>query len=420
MWVFWICSLIPIGICGIMLLFSKEVSYKEWLITTGVALLMAALFQVISAIGMTDDIETWSGYVTNTRQFSAWKEYYEYAVYRTEYYTEYETRYYTDSKGRSRSERVSVRKSRRVFDHWESTSRWHNTTWNADTTLGDYDIDGDKFAYLCQKFNDRHAVPGKRVTSEHNSRMLEGDPNDYVADNRTGWIEPVTCTKHFENRVKAAPTLFSYSKVPTNISVFPWPATKDLFQSDRVIGTAKSHINTLKWDQMNAVLGASKKVNVIIVGFGDQPSSMANWQEAAWVGGKKNDLVICYGGGNRKNPADWVKVFGWTEKGIVKQNIQSLLLETPINDEIIPKIADEIKEHYVIKDWHKFDYITVEPPDWSYWVYFGVMALVQGGLFFWYNVNDISQYNDGSARWSFSPNVVRWWKSNIANRLFIK
>jgi hypothetical protein len=301
MWVFWVLALLPITICGIMLLFNKRVSYQEWLISTSVALLMAGMFQLISSVGMTDDVETWSGYATQAKQYSAWKEYYEKAIYRTEYYTEEESYYEMDSEGNSRRRTRTVTKSRQVFDHWEPTSRWHNARWTLFTTLKDFRIDEPKFAYMCKKFNDRSAVAGTRRTSEHNSRMIDGDPNDYVANNHTGWIEPVTTTIHFENRIKASPSLFSYSKVPTNVIVYTWPNNPDQFRSDRVLGTAAVNIDILKWDQMNAVLGASKKINLIIVGFGNKGMDMAGWQEASWIGGKKNDLVICYGGGSKPN-----------------------------------------------------------------------------------------------------------------------
>lgn len=406
MWIFWILALLPISIAGLLVLLNRNVSYVEWLISTGVALLMALIFQISASVGMTDDIETWSGYVTNARQFSRWQEYYQEAIYRTEYYQDTETYYTTDDKGHRHSHTRTVTKSRRVFDHWEDRKRWHEAHWEVYTTLGNWDIDQTKYIYLTQKFNDNHPVKGKRTTWEHNSRMIGGDPNDYVADNKTKWIEPVTVTKHFKNKIKAAPSLFSYSKVPTNIVVHSWPKSQNLFVSDRVMGTAKSVITTLNWDQMNAVLGASKKVNLIVVGFGDSGMDMAGWQESAWIGGKKNDLIICYGG-KANEPATWVKVFGWTEKNIVKQNIQTLFLQNPVNDTIIPLIHNEVIANYVIKDWKKFDYITIEPPTWAYWVYFIVMLVVQGALFFWYHINEIDQNTDGSGLWT--------WPKTIAN-----
>lgn len=384
MWIFWVLSLLPILVVFGMVLLDKEVSIWEGLISTVVALGMAGLFQYLSVQGMTDDVETWSGHVISAKHFASWREYYEEAVYRTEYYD-----CGTDSKGRQQT------CSRQVFDHWESHRRWHNEYWMVYTTLGEWQINRDKFQYLCRKFKSHYAVAGVRRTGEHNSQMIDGDPNDYESSNTTGWIEPVTDTRHFENRVKASPSLFSYSPVPSNIVVFPWPQSTDLFISDRVMGTARQAINTLPWDQMNAQLGPKKKVNVIIIGYGNQGMNISEYQESAWIGGKKNDLVICYGGEVGKK-ATWVRVFGWTEKNIVKKNLESLLLMTPVNNNIIPKIQEEINANYEIKDWHKFDYLTIEPPAWSYWVYLGVMIVVQGGLIVWYRFNELNKYTDGT------------------------
>jgi hypothetical protein len=386
MWLFWVLALVPICIGGILVLFNKRVSWIEWLISTGVALLMALIFQYVSVAGMTSDVETWSGYVQSARHFAAWREYYEEAIYRTETYP-----CGSDSKGRTQY------CTRQVFDHWESETRWHRDYWMVYTTIGDWQITREKFAYLVKKFKHHEATPGVRRTGEHASRMIDGDPNDYISNNKTGWIEPVSATHKWENKVKACPSIFSYVKVSTNIAVFPWPQSQDLFVSERVMGEAKKVINTLNWDQMNANIGATKKVNVIIVGFGSQSSEMAQYQEASWIGGKKNDLVICYGG-EKGQPASWVKVFGWTEKNIVKQNLQTLLLHNPVDTKLIPYIQEEIKQNYIIKDWSKFDYLTVEPPTWSYWTYFIILLVVQGGLYVWFNMNEIDRTTDGTSR----------------------
>jgi hypothetical protein len=142
---------------------------------------------------------------------------------------------------------------------------------------------------------------------------------------------------------------------------------------------------------MNSDLGPFKKVNVILVGFGNKDSSYGQYQQAKWVGGKKNDLVITFGGGSKKNPASWAFVFGWTEKELVKRRLESLLMNTPINDDIIPLIQKEIIQNYEIKDWSKFDYITVEPPTWSYWVFMFVLIGSQIGVWYMFITNGIDK-----------------------------
>ena len=67
------------------------------------------------------------------------------------------------------------------------------------------------------------------------------------------------------------------------------------------------------------------------------------------------------------------------------------MLEHPINDDLIPLIAQEVAQNYVIKDWSKFDYISIDPPSWSYWVYFILLAATQIGLYVFFHKNDFGK-----------------------------
>jgi hypothetical protein len=150
---------------------------------------------------------------------------------------------------------------------------------------------------------------------------------------------------------------------------------------------------------MNTRLGYSKAVNVVACGFGAQDANVAQLQEAAWIGGKKNDLVICYGNiklEDEGSSVKWTKVFGWTESEKVKNNLEKLVKEHPVNNDLLPLIADEVRNNYVIKDWSKFDNVTIEPPTWSYWLYFAIMVVTQGILFMVYNMNELDQNSDNT------------------------
>jgi hypothetical protein len=365
---------------------------------------MAVVFQVIAVIGMTDDVETWSGQITEAVYRPAWREYYEEAVYRTEYYTE--TEYYTDSKGNRQSRTVT--KSRRVFSHWEPHWRNHPDKWSkADSFSRSWDISKGEYDEILSRFGQQTSRPGTRRTWEHASRMVSGDPNDYAATNVKGYIYPVTIWKHWENRVQAAPTAFSFPKVPEGTEVFEYPKNDDPFSSNRVLGTATSVMPALFWDQLNARLGPTKHVNVILVGFGEKDSSIADLQAAKWIGGKKNDLVLCYGGSKDPKVAAWARVFSWSDADVMKHNLETIMLQNKIAPPLpvtpgaleakqgfYELVEAEIRKNFVIKDWKQFDYISVEPPLWSYIVYIVVIGLVQGGLWFFFLKNDDDKDSD--------------------------
>lgn len=384
MWAFWATSFLITCVGCVCWFTTKRIVAWEWLITAGVAFIVAGICQVASISGMLADKETWSGQITEVRHIPAWVEYYEYAVYRTE--TRVGHRTVSDGNGGTTTETYTY--TEEVFDHWEPDTCNHPETWHKGDNFGrEWSIDRSEYLALIQLFGKEQPTKGDRSTWKHASRLLSGDPNDYVGVNVKGWVQPVTVWKSWENRVKAAPSVFSFPPVPPEIKVFDYPGNSDPFTSERLLGTAQSTITTLSWDQMNARLGPTKKVNVIAVGFGPSDSSIAEHQRAKWIGGRKNDLVLCYGGPDAQRPT-WVKVFGWSDSDVCKHQLQTLLLDHPVNNQIIPLIEQQVREGYTIKDWHDFDYLRVEPPTSAFVWFFSILAVVQGGLWTFFMLND--------------------------------
>jgi hypothetical protein len=351
----------------------EEVAWQEWLIGSAVAFLMAGLFHGISIWGMTADVETWSGQIVGVAHYGQWTEEYEQSHTRT----------------------VGSGKNQRTETYYTTEHTTHYEHWTVSRNFGAYEdvqrIEEGLYSQIYNKFGSIINQKDTQRTTHFGGHYDGGDRNIYITHNNTGYLYPVTVNRSFENRVKASPTLFSFAKVPTNITVYPWPENPDWMESGRLLGTASALIDQYKFDCMNTRLGPSKRVNVIVVGFGNKPQEYGQWQQAKWIGGKKNDLVLCFGGGSKTKPADWSYVFGWSESELVKKNLQSILLEHPINDALLSTVSNEISNNYIIKDWSKFDYIAIEPPAWSYWVYFLSMIAVQGGLYWGFRVNDFDK-----------------------------
>jgi hypothetical protein len=371
MWIAYLIAFVPVIIGAILWVKSRRIVWWEWGISSIICFCIALLFNVITINAMTADIETWSGKIIKVEHEPRWVEEYEEAIYKTEYYT--------DSNGNSCS--------RQVFSHYETRHRNHSPNWTAYANFGkhdeSYNIDETKYNYLKIKFGTENTVTGYRPGFDG------GDRNDYFLVNTNNWIEPVSTTMSFENRVKACPSVFSFVKVPENtIGIYNWPRTTESFISNRLLGLAQQQFTTLAFDQMNTRLGPTKKVNVIMIGWDSTKfnSSIAQYQEAKWIGGKKNDLVLCYGYSNGK--VDWSYVFGWTEKSIVKRNLETILLNNKIDNNLLPIIEKEIIENYQIKEWDKFNYLTVEPPGWSYWILILIMIIVQGIVWFCFMSNE--------------------------------
>lgn len=355
----------------------------ECAVASATGFAIAAIFQVCVNTGMTRDVETWSGKIEDVRHYPPWTEYYEYAVYRTETHT------HTTSDGRGGTTTYTT--SEQVFDHWQPSTRYHSECWDKHDSFGrSWKLNPTEYKTLLALFGGTEdKEPGHRTTSDHNSRMTSGDPLDYYALNTKQYVEPVTKWSAWTNRVRASPSTFCFQQVPEGSPVFPYPKNENPFLSDRLMGAATVMVPFM-WDQMNARLGPWKKVNVIAIGFSDADQSMAELQRASYVGGKKNDIVICYGGPNTPH-ASWCTVFGWSDSEFCKRNLETLFMTRQVNATLIPAIEKEIATNYQIKDWTQFDYLTVEPPGWTYGLFLGVVVLVQGGVWAFFYCNQVTK-----------------------------
>jgi len=358
MWMYYLVACIPPVIGAVLWVKTREVVWWEWLGSAALGFIVAGIIHALVMFGMTSDVETWSGKISYAVHYPRW----------VEEYTKTHTRTVGSGKN-ARTETYTTIEHRTHPEHWVAFLGFGSAE-------EEREISREFFSEIVKSFGGQvDTISGRRPGFDG------GDRNDYHAKNRTGYIYPVTTTKTFENRVKCAPSVFSYVEVPENSPVYDWPENEDWRHSNRLLGSAKNGVTLYEWDCMNTRLGASKKVNVILIGFGERDASVAQLQEAKWIGGKKNDLVLCYGGSNEK--PSWAVVFGWTEREIVKRNLEAILLENPVNNDLIPKIEAEIRANYVIKDWSKFDYIDVTPPWWGIIVLIVVMAVLQVGFMVW-------------------------------------
>ena len=267
----------------------------------------------------------------------------------------------------------------------------HPNHWEASRTFGSEDddiiISESLYNEIKHYFGDV-VKNGGNQSYDHGGAFIDGDRTIYATANDTHFLYPATKTKNFVNRIKATPNIFQFSKVPTNIVLYGWPSNPVWNRSDRLMGTAATSIGVMAFDQLNSRLGASKKVNLIMIGVGNKENIYGQYYEAAFMGGKKNDLVMVYGGGSGTNHATWAYCFGWTEHNLVKRNLETILLNYPINDAILGQIEKEVGKNYQIKDWKQFDYITVYAPAWVYIVFIILMLVVQVGLYIYFNLND--------------------------------
>ncbi len=368
MYLAYLIALIPLIVGGVLWFRNREVNLWEWVGGAAIGFALSGIFHFVAIHGMTADTETWSGRITQATHHPYWHA----SWWETETYD-------CGTEDNPQTCTRMVHKTASYPEHWTV-----DVSYGAKS--GSYEVSRAFWNRICGEFG----VTRPRAEKGYRPDMDSGDSNDYFADNHTGVIVPTNTTYHFENRVQATPSLFSFVKVPENVG-YKYPEAPSWDRSARLVGLAQSAINLRAWDTLNSELGPTKKVNLILVGYSDADSSVAHTLEAKWIGGKKNDLVLTYGGVGDDGKPTWSYVFGWTEANLVKQNLQTILLDNPVNDAILPKIKEEVARNYQLKDWDKFAYLTVEPPGWTFIVLLLVMGGAQFGFWWWAHRNEFAR-----------------------------
>jgi hypothetical protein len=354
MWIFYVLALIPIAIGGVLwYLDPVRIVWREWLVGTLVSLLLAGQSNCRAFEQVTFDSQVFSGPITQVTHHPRWV-----------------SRESTDKK-----------------DEYKYVT--HEEFWTVFSEALNETLKISKKEHAQVKARLGGTIVAAR---EHKPGFHSGDQNIYHTPNTTGRVVPMTVTRAFTNRLKAGTSIHaSFTPVPRGVEVIEYPYPANHFHSNRLLGSADSFLSIDELDRLNATLGPTSKVNLILVRFdADTDIMQSHWLESRWLGGKPNDLVVCFAGGGANAPAKWCRVFGWTENHMVKVNLQNLLTTSPINDTLFPAIKDEIIARYAVKNWSQFDYITVSPPLSSIVNYILILAAVQSLLWIWFHRNDIS------------------------------
>jgi hypothetical protein len=360
-WLF-ILMIIPV-IAGIFCwLKFHTINLKESGISVAAAFLLILAVLGISKCSDQRDTETLSGRVVSAVHTPKW----------TAEWTELETYTTTDSKG-------NVQTHTRLVTKRET----HYPKWWVETTLGNFKISENFFELIGNKHGIKK-VKGYRPNYDEGDRY---DYHSYVKDDPEFCDYPVTTQNTWKNPLKNSKSLHSFKEIKEEQALKeglpPYPQN-ERFKSSRIL--ANTQISIWNWDKMNSAIGEQKKINLILVQLKDM--EQAKRLQQYWKNGKKNDLVICYNG-KQGEPADWCYVFGWSKSELVKLNLQSLFLDKPLNDDILPEIKRIVRKDFQPHEWTQYEHIDHMIPTGWVITAFILMLLTQVGLYYFFHHNEI-------------------------------
>ncbi len=366
MWICYAVALIPLFVGAVLWISSRRITFSEWMRGLIIGLVVVTGFHLYLFYFPGFDFHMRTGRVIN-------------AVHRPER----QTRHRRGTKPRRYEE-----------------------AWFVTLAIGN---DKERVGITQEQFREfRRQLGAAELVTVPVEGEFVGDSNNYVAMNNNSVFVPAYTVRPFRNHARSALSLHSFSEPPEGVQLFEYPVKGsktalvgffavqlaavgnpseciptelqffDWRRSERLLGNAKEHYNIEAWDRLNAELGPEKNVNLILIGF-DGESTNAHWQEAKWLGGKKNDLVLCYGPLTDSGKPSWTYCFGPTRDELVKRNLESALLNKVPGEEALPQIQKEVAARYRPKEQASPGYLDISPPPSAVSTLMLIMIVVQGG-----------------------------------------
>lgn len=187
--------------------------------------------------------------------------------------------------------------------------------------------------------------------------------------------EPVALPHTFVNYIKGSrQNVLNRGAESITYPMPTYPTPYDYYRADRFVTVGVFRKDAAQWNLeiSNALkkLGPSRQVNLVIV-LTKYPEEYADQLNAAWLGGKKNDVIVVIG--DNTGVASWVKVLSWTKREDFKIQLRDRLIGSSLEPAAtVNTIAESINSNFVRASSAEFEYLRydIKPSDIYLWVSF--------------------------------------------------
>lgn len=225
--------------------------------------------------------------------------------------------------------------------------------------------------------------------------------------------DPFAKFSTYVNYVKAAPdTLFRVSK--DNIKFYAdkipaYPEIYDYYKANRVIPVGVTIPNLQQWnDHLSDLLkplGPSKQANIVVVVVNVEGQDYRYALEAAWEGGKKNDIVVIIGAPHfpQISWTDTITLGGNKGNEFLQVHMRNTIMDNPTMDiQTLDLIATNVQQHFDRESMKHFRYLldTIQPPAALLWVTAFISVFGSFGLSWFFYCYDL---DNGSWVRPFNP-----------------
>lgn len=375
----WFILLIPIVAILILLFnFKRQMTWWEYVLLFIIPVAVIAITKVASVSSQTKDYEVWNAYLTSARYVEAWST----------WVVETCSKEVCTGSGDDRRCHTEYYDCSYCNDHREY--------WEAYDNLGNsYRISESQFNYLCSKWKNKTFKELNRRIKRHGSCGVDGDEYITQYNNVFEDMVPIASRHNYENKIQASKSVFNFQKVDTvdirELGLYEYPPI-DMWNYNPIIG-GNSIAASQRLQKWNGKLGSFKQVHILICVYKNKPFESALMQENYWVGGNKNEFILCIGLDD-ENKIEWTHVISWTEQEKLKIDVREDVKDMPYDlMKIVDYTADKVSKQFVRKKFADYDYISIKPTGTAIVVAFIITLVLTIGLSVFFVLNPCTYDN---------------------------
>jgi hypothetical protein len=384
----------------------QRVTWYENLMILGIPILFSVIFMLIVLNAKTRYAEYWGSTI-------------EY-IYEEEPYNEWVHRTCSESYACGTDSKGNTQYCTRYYDCSYQNDVY--PSWTAITTIGErIDLTEEKYYEILRTNNNVRSVikrienyaPNDRAYAEAGSKFYGQRVGEYSYQYQTkcsqeiGDVYPIMSKHRYVNKVKATDySALGFQMVDTAeakfYQLYEYPEMESEFHQNVFLGGNVSREVQELYNDLNGLIGVQKQCKMFVCIFNNQPVEAALKQEAYWVRGNKNELIISIG--MRDGKIDWVYPFSWsfTKSGSLESDIKIKLSSyTVITDkdwkELVYFFKDEITNKFNRLQFtdgaEGFEYLKVKVPTWAIVTNLILSLLVMGGVVVFSVLNEFENNN---------------------------
>lgn len=207
--------------------------------------------------------------------------------------------------------------------------------------------------------------------------------------------EASTWTTTYDNHVQVSRTNFDLPEVSKKdakkYGLYEYPDVNGFYQRN-ILGLDSMNFLSQPYKNgaykmfefFNGNYGPKRKIRTYILLFNNKPIDVGIKQKNYWIGGNKNELVVCIGLDKNSGKLDWVYPFTWSENKRIAVDIREDVMNMDtLNFTNLYHILDDATKTFTYRDFNQYNYLSVDPPTWEVWFVYILTFLISCGLLFY-------------------------------------